>query len=177
VAALAAQISEQDERAEFRARRTAFLAWVNPGSIADAVDRPSGTGSRHACAIGEHFHGGDVEGTVREAKTTAVPLVLPSLQTIALAQFVKRVDFETVARFASVAVACDDGKSEADLIWLALIELRGALAEASAMTKSSPETDGRAPPRHPLLGALKGLVQVMPGTDLTKPACQYWDED
>ena len=33
--------------------------------------------------------------------------------------FVKRV--ETVVRFAGVTVVCDDGKSEADLIWLALI--------------------------------------------------------
>jgi len=48
---------------------------------------------------------------------------------MALAQFVKRVDFETVARFASVSVV-SEGKSEADLIWLALIKLRSALAEA-----------------------------------------------
>jgi hypothetical protein len=48
---------------------------------------------------------------------------------MALAHFVKRVDFETVVRFASVTVV-SDGKSEADLIWLALIKLRSALAEA-----------------------------------------------
>ena len=48
---------------------------------------------------------------------------------MALAQFVKRVDFEAVTRFATVTVVCD-GKSEADLIWLALIALRRALAEA-----------------------------------------------
>ncbi len=51
-------------------------------------------------------------------KTTAIPLILPSVQAMALAQFVKRVDFETIARFAAVTVVCD-GKSEADLIWLA----------------------------------------------------------
>jgi hypothetical protein len=28
--------------------------------------------------------------------------------------------------------------------------------------------------RHPLLGALKGLVQIMPGTDLTEPADPEW---
>jgi hypothetical protein len=48
---------------------------------------------------------------------------------MALAHFVKRVDFEMVARFASVTVI-SDGKSEADLTWLALIALRTALAEA-----------------------------------------------
>lgn len=31
--------------------------------------------------------------------------------------------------------------------------------------------------RHPLLGALKGLVRIMPGTDLTKPADPNWGED
>jgi len=36
---------------------------------------------------------------------------------------------------------------------------------------------GEAPPRrHPLLGALKGLIRVMPGTDLTKPADPSWGE-
>jgi len=36
---------------------------------------------------------------------------------------------------------------------------------------------GEAPPRrHPLLGALKGLIRVMPGTDLTKPADPNWGE-
>jgi hypothetical protein len=36
---------------------------------------------------------------------------------------------------------------------------------------------GEAPPRrHPLLGALKGLLRVMPGTDLTKPADPSWGE-
>jgi hypothetical protein len=54
---------------------------------------------------------------------------LPRLQALALAQFCKRVDFETVARFAAVTVV-RDGQSEADLIWLALIGLRDALADA-----------------------------------------------
>jgi hypothetical protein len=60
-----------------------------------------------------------------------IPLALPSLQAKALAHFVKRLDFETVAHLSSVAVVAD-GKSEADLIWLALAELRRALAEANA---------------------------------------------
>ena len=66
---------------------------------------------------------------VSNSKTTEIPLALPSLQAMALAHFVKRVDFEMVARFASVTVV-SDGESEADLIWLALIALRNALAEA-----------------------------------------------
>jgi hypothetical protein len=28
--------------------------------------------------------------------------------------------------------------------------------------------------RHPMFGALKGLVRVAPGTDLTDPADPYW---
>jgi hypothetical protein len=35
---------------------------------------------------------------------------------------------------------------------------------------SSPMERGR----HPLLGALKGLVQIMPGTDLAEPADPEW---
>lgn len=30
--------------------------------------------------------------------------------------------------------------------------------------------------RHPLLGALKGLMRIMPGTDLTKPAEPGWGD-
>ncbi len=59
----------------------------------------------------------------------AIPLHLPRCEALALAQFTKRVDFEMVARFAAVTVVCD-GKSEADLMWLALIALRSALADA-----------------------------------------------
>ena len=65
-------------------------------------------------------------------KTTAIPLALPTLQALALAHFVKRIDFEMVTHFAAVTAVCDDGKSEADLIWLALTELRSALAEAAS---------------------------------------------
>ncbi len=39
----------------------------------------------------------------------------------------------------------------------------------------TPESMRPAPtPRHPLFGALKGYVQVMPGTDLTEPADPSW---
>jgi hypothetical protein len=61
--------------------------------------------------------------------TIPIPLFLPRCQCSALAQFTKRIDFDTVARFSSVTVVCD-GRSEADLMWLALIALRSALAEA-----------------------------------------------
>lgn len=60
-----------------------------------------------------------------------IPLALPSLEAKALAVFVKRVDFETVANMSAVTVV-SDGKSEADLIWQALIALRSALAAADA---------------------------------------------
>jgi hypothetical protein len=49
---------------------------------------------------------------------------------------------------------------------------------AWALPTSPSEMEGNARPEHPLLlGALKGLVQVMPGTDLTQPASEYWGED
>jgi hypothetical protein len=46
---------------------------------------------------------------------------------------------------------------------------------ASPAPTAAPEVDGRTPTRrHPLFGVLKGLLRVMPGTDLTKPACPDW---
>ena len=64
-----------------------------------------------------------------DPNTILIPLHLPSIQAMALAQFTKRVDFGTVARFAAVSVVTD-GQLEADLVWLAIIALRSALANA-----------------------------------------------
>jgi hypothetical protein len=39
----------------------------------------------------------------------------------------------------------------------------------------TPETNQHAPrPRHPLFGALRGYMRVMPRTDLTQPADPAW---
>jgi hypothetical protein len=73
---------------------------------------------------------------VSNSETTRIGLALPCLEAAALAHFVKRVDFEMVARLSSVSVVAD-GKSEADMIWYALIELRRALAEANAASQAS----------------------------------------
>jgi hypothetical protein len=46
---------------------------------------------------------------------------------------------------------------------------------ASPAPAAAPEADARARTRrHPLFGALHGLLRVMPGTDLTKPADPAW---
>jgi hypothetical protein len=37
-------------------------------------------------------------------------------------------------------------------------------------------TDSGPARRHPLFGALRGLMRIMPGTDLTKPADPTWGE-
>jgi hypothetical protein len=84
---------------------------------------------------------------VGHSETTTISLTLPALQAAALAHFIKRVDFDTVARRASVSVV-SDGKSEADLIWLALTQLRGALLEAGAAPPAArprPVPPGTAP--------------------------------
>ncbi len=47
----------------------------------------------------------------------------------------------------------------------------GAPARAGARASNN-----GASKRHPLLGALKGLVQIMPGTDLTKRADPNWGD-
>jgi prevent-host-death family protein len=56
----------------------------------------------------------------------------------------------------------------------ATVEQLSRPENAEAAMKSPAEMEEKAPPRHPLPGALKGLVQVMPGTDLTKPADPDW---
>jgi hypothetical protein len=47
---------------------------------------------------------------------------------------------------------------------------------ASGRLTAAPDSKNGANKRHPLLGALKGLVQIMPGTDLTKPADPNWGD-
>ena len=53
----------------------------------------------------------------------------------------------------------------------------GSLLPAKDAGSSGGSQGGSRPPgRHPALGALKGLLQVMPGTDLTQPADPEWGE-
>jgi hypothetical protein len=85
-----------------------------------------------------------------DSETTEISLALPSLQAMALAHFVKRVDFEMVARLSSVTVVSDD-MSEADMIWFALVALRSALTEAAAAPPP------RATPAH------AGPLRLVPG--------------
>jgi hypothetical protein len=47
-------------------------------------------------------------------------------------------------------------------------------AQGLSRSAATPETSRSG--RHPMLGALKGLVQVMPGTDLTAPADPAWGD-
>jgi hypothetical protein len=54
---------------------------------------------------------------------------------MALAHFVKRGTSKPVARFAAVTVVRDDDKSEAGLIWLALMALRNVPAEVGVKTR------------------------------------------
>ncbi|MGD9502659.1 MAG: hypothetical protein AB7V40_09270 [Methyloceanibacter sp.] len=46
--------------------------------------------------------------------------------------------------------------------------------EPSARKPAAPSSKNGRRARHPLFGALKGLVHVMPGTDLTQPADPEW---
>lgn len=48
----------------------------------------------------------------------------------------------------------------------------GKAAPASAPPAAPPNASGKR--RHPLFGALRGLVRIMPGTDLTRPADPEW---
>jgi hypothetical protein len=61
--------------------------------------------------------------------TVTITLILPPNETAALAQFVKRVDYDTVGRFTSTFVFYS-GRTEHDTVWSGLCILRVALAEA-----------------------------------------------
>jgi hypothetical protein len=82
---------------------------------------------------------------VNKPSATPISLTLPSLEVKALAHFVKRIDFDTVASLSSVTVV-SDGKSEADFVWLALIELRRALAEGGVTGVTPQATRPRVAP-------------------------------
>jgi len=63
----------------------------------------------------------------REAIT--IPLELPCDEAAALAQFVKRVDYDTCTRFASPTTTYN-GRVEGDVMWSAICMLQRQLAEA-----------------------------------------------
>jgi hypothetical protein len=58
-----------------------------------------------------------------------IPLELPRTEAAAFSQFLKRIDYDTIGRFAAVTVTYD-GRAEHYVIWCALTTLRHQLAEA-----------------------------------------------
>jgi hypothetical protein len=61
--------------------------------------------------------------------TITIPLDLPPDEAAALSQLVKRIDYETCARFASPTTTYN-GRSEGDVMWCAVCFLQRQLAEA-----------------------------------------------
>lgn len=51
---------------------------------------------------------------------------------------------------------------------------RRAADRSSSGTPQNEGADNSDKKRHPLFGALKGLIKIMPGTDLTQPADPDW---
>ena len=62
-------------------------------------------------------------------ETTTIPLELPPDEARALAQLVKRIDYEACTRFASTTTTYG-GRSEADVMWSAICMLQRQLGEA-----------------------------------------------
>jgi hypothetical protein len=58
-----------------------------------------------------------------------IPLELPRSEAAAFSQFLKRIDYDTVGRFATATVTYD-GRAEHYVMWCALATLRHQLAEA-----------------------------------------------
>jgi hypothetical protein len=62
--------------------------------------------------------------------TLTIPIDFPSSdEAVALAQYVKRIGYEDVNRFASPCITYG-GRSEADVMWSAVCTLQCQLAEA-----------------------------------------------
>jgi hypothetical protein len=65
-----------------------------------------------------------------DQQVITIPIQLPSSdEAVALAQFVKRIGYEDVNRFASPCITYG-GRSEADVMWSAVCVLQRDLAEA-----------------------------------------------
>jgi len=64
-----------------------------------------------------------------DPEAITIPLEVPRDEAAALSQFVKRVDYETCVRFASVTTTYG-GRSEGDVMWSAVCMLQRQLAEA-----------------------------------------------
>ncbi len=69
-----------------------------------------------------------------DSEVITIPLCLPRNEAVALAQFVKRIDFDTCARFAALTVTYD-GPAERNVIWSGVLTLQGALASAGYTTR------------------------------------------
>jgi hypothetical protein len=72
-----------------------------------------------------------VEGVAMpERQSITIPIDFPSREeAIAFAQLVKRIDYETVNRFAG-KFAWYNGRSEIDVMWSAVLDIQRQLAEA-----------------------------------------------
>ena len=68
------------------------------------------------------------------------------------------------------------GKLRTNVILALRQFVQRGLASRNDHKATSPPPNAGTALRHPLLGALKGLLRVMPGTDLTKPADPNWGE-
>lgn len=62
-------------------------------------------------------------------RNASIPLALPPDEAAAFSQLCKRIDYDTVGRFASVFVFYS-GRTEHDTMWCAINMLRRELAEA-----------------------------------------------
>jgi hypothetical protein len=65
---------------------------------------------------------------------------------------------------------------QVDMAARRLVFRRSREPEAAAPAIAATPSEGAAENRHPLYGAMKGLVHIMPGTDLTEPADPEWGD-
>ena len=67
---------------------------------------------------------------MNDTRRVTLTLHMPADELIALARLVKRIDYETVNRFASPCATYGAGRTETDTMWCAVTMLRAGLADA-----------------------------------------------
>jgi hypothetical protein len=104
----------------------AMAFWYQKVSFAAMAKRPAGGAGTPADGPDHQTYGA---GSMADPDATMIPLELPPEEAAAFSQFLKRIDYETVGRFAAAAVTYS-ARAEHYVMWCALTTLRHQLAEA-----------------------------------------------
>ena|ERR1700724_2907551 len=123
---------------------------------------------------------------LRDQRTSEVPLSFAEIEQILGTKLPPKAQHHrawwsnnpnTDNGMTKVWLAAGFRSEQVDLDGRRLIFRRVGKSSIGSPTEAG-QTKASAPVcRHPLLGASKGLIRIMPGTDLTEPADPSWGND